>query len=129
MLFPKSEGLLKNFDYNLVKIPYEKILKYKDSLIEKIEKLKDERSKNYKLEKLKDYLTYKEFEPQLIESFEKNKDEVSERVADSLRNNQNLKEKWSLDIMIDGDLFYFIDSAEMKSSALANFVNVNSLEN
>ena len=68
-----------------------------------------------------DYVIYSAHENRLMERYNSNKDEIIAEV-EKLLPNVNLEGQWSIDIMQNGDDFYFIDMAEASLSALVECV-------
>lgn len=66
---------------------------------------------------LHDAITYRAAEPELMRTYETNKDRVADLAAELLPN-LDLAGQWSIDIMQDGDDLWLIDMALAENSAL-----------
>ena len=73
------------------------------------------------------YETYRDFENVLMDDYNKHVGVVSRQIQ-YIINNMKLHGRWSLDVMKSGNVFYLIDMAEMKSSALTELINPERLK-
>lgn len=64
-----------------------------------------------------DYITYTAQESKLIARYETNKDTVLQHIQSVVNKTENISGQWSLDIMQNGDKFWFIDAAIADTSA------------
>lgn len=69
-----------------------------------------------------DYITYTMHEETLMNRYHTNKDLVKNHVFDMIQNVDKLTGQWSIDIMQNGDEFWFIDMALAQTSALIECV-------
>lgn len=76
----------------------------------------------FRISKYKQFICYAEYMPQLISEFDKWKKFVEEKVEKSLKGSEVLTGQWSIDIMKNGEEFYFIDAAIMQQSALVKYI-------
>ena len=73
-----------------------------------------------------DYVIYKMHEPVLMERYEKNVEKVLGNTQ-QIVHDTDLPGQWSIDVMQNGDDFYFIDMATACTSALADCVPVEKI--
>ena len=65
-----------------------------------------------------DYCTYSVAEEKLMKRYEENKERVLDHVLNIVRCNEQMHGQWSMDIMQNGNDFWFIDMATASESAL-----------
>ena len=65
-----------------------------------------------------DYCTYSVAEEKLMKRYEENKERVLDHVLNIVRCNERMHGQWSMDIMQNGNDFWFIDMATASASAL-----------
>lgn len=65
-----------------------------------------------------DYCTYSVAEEKLMKRYEENKEKVLDHVLNIVRCNEQMYGQWSMDIMQNGNDFWFIDMATASESAL-----------
>lgn len=69
-----------------------------------------------------DYCTYSVAEEKLIKRYEENKERVLDHVLNIVRCNEQMHGQWSMDIMQNGNDFWFIDMATASESALKEWI-------
>lgn len=74
-----------------------------------------------------DFVTYSVHEDTLMKRYEENKDTVLAHIQDFLNRNTSMSGQWSMDIMQNGDDFWFIDMADASHSALRDCVPAGKL--
>ena len=77
----------------------------------------DNYSDNLSPDVLHDSVIYRTHENELMNKFESNKDIVLKHIKNIIDSNTELTGQWSVDIMQNGDEFYFIDMAVAEQSA------------
>lgn len=65
-----------------------------------------------------DYCTYSVAEEKLMKRYEENKERVLDHVLNIVRCNEQMHGQWSMDIMQNGNDFWFIDMATASESVL-----------
>lgn len=69
-----------------------------------------------------DYVVYAAHEETLMQRYNENKDKIVAEIQAFLNQNESMTGQWSMDIMQNGDDFWFIDMADAMNSALADCV-------
>jgi len=64
-----------------------------------------------------DYITYSLNKERLVDRYEANKDTVTVHVTEFIKDCDDMHGQWSIDIMQNGDVFWFIDAAIAETSA------------
>lgn len=72
--------------------------------------------------RLHDRITYNTYEDTLMNRYHANKDKILEEMQKFLDRNTTMTGQWSMDIMQNGDDFWFIDMADAVNSALRDCV-------